>query len=381
MKKQRFSIIGVALVAMMLASGNVSAGVHKHCLGKNLKFDGNSETLYYSPTSFPAGNWRDALIESINQYNNNPGKFSYKLKQNDDLLSHANFESEVWGSTDISAPAYASHIPICYWFFGKHVWISAVDVVFNYKTPWRWTTTHNKNNLWKYNGACSGTSGCRGIQGTALHELGHGLHLAHENDEYNIMGNDFEHVHVNGDRATFYLGEDAADGAVHLYGNDNSYQDLGVVHWKYDAANTTSEYSNHKRTQVYNSAGTSVVSRTWVDYQGDGNNDERHFKVSPGQSVKAEFTFENNGASTHKNVSVGYYLSTNNYCTTWDTKLTSTTMTLGRADVYTYKKGMTIPSTVTVGQNYWLCAIVDDNGAIAEAWEGNNATWLPLRIQ
>ena len=63
MKKQRFSIIGVALVAMMLASGNVSAGVHKHCLGKNLKFDGNSETLYYSPTSFPAGNWRDALIE------------------------------------------------------------------------------------------------------------------------------------------------------------------------------------------------------------------------------------------------------------------------------------------------------------------------------
>ena len=55
-------------------------------------------------------------------------------------------------------------------------------------------------------------------------------------------------------------------------------------------------------------------------------------------------------------------------------------MRLGRADVYTYKKSVTLPTTLTSGSDYWLCAIIDDNNRISEHWEGNNATWLPIRV-
>ena len=61
-------------------------------------------------------------------------------------------------------------------------------------------------------------AGTAAIQTTGAHEFGHGLGLLHVNTEYNIMGNDFEHIHVNGSTATAYTGEDAADATVFLYG-------------------------------------------------------------------------------------------------------------------------------------------------------------------
>jgi hypothetical protein len=374
MKRTHLTLICAVLGAMILApSTGAKAYVHMHCEGGNIKWNGTSKTLYYSKESFPAGDYETAIKNAVHFFNHNPGKFNYGLSGRTGSVGHGNNRSEIYGKNGIAAPAYASMRYNCYWWFGWKRNMKEVDVVFEYDGGVNWTTSTDKDNLTMYRGG-----GARGLRGTALHELGHGLYLKHENDEYNMMGADYSHVHVNGDLATFYLGEDAGDGAVHLYGTDSNFQDVGVVHWKYKGA--SGEYSTHEKTQIYNSAGSTVLSRVGVDYQGDGIGDEYHYRVSAGQSVKVEFTYENNGASTHRNVSCSIRLSTNNICSTYDRKLTGFTTTLGRADVYTYKKSVTLPRTLTSGSDYWLCAIIDDNNRISEHWEGNNATWLPIRV-
>src|SRR3546814_20372158 len=99
------------------------------------------------------------------------------------------------------------------------------------------------------------------------------------------MGSDFEHIHVNGATATAYIGEDASDGAVFLYGTRApAFEDLAVVHWKYSGP--SGEYSDHTKTVVYNSGG--AVLQT---VNGAGGTGER---VLPGQTGRAEVQYEKN---------------------------------------------------------------------------------------
>src|SRR3546814_5059363 len=96
------------------------------------------------------------------------------------------------GSILAGAPAVAYQYWACYWFFGDHVHMNEVDVIFDYGSPWQWTADTVKSSLIRYTGTQ------RAIQTTGAHELGHGLILNHVNTEYNIMGSDFAHIHVNG---------------------------------------------------------------------------------------------------------------------------------------------------------------------------------------
>jgi hypothetical protein len=286
-----------------------------------------------------------------------------------------NGTNEVWGSTDSSvlsgAPAIAYYYwtAYSYWFFGTHkvVHMDEVDIIFDYdKTPWKWTTSHSKTNLLGYGGSL------RPIQTTAIHEMGHGLQLNHVNYEYNIMGSDWTHIHANGTNAHAYLGEDAADGMVHLYGKRSPLrEDVAVVHWKYDRA--SGAYSDHEKTQIFNSCGNPINSTTV-----DG---ESHYRVSPGQTVRVEFTYENNGATRQNPVSVGFYISSNSYISTSDSRIGGASLDLGRNDVYTTKHKVKIPETVKSGQNYWLGAIIDESGSIRERVEWNNATYIPIQIR
>ena len=81
----------------------------------------------------------------------------------------------------------------------------------------------------------------RPFQTTAMHELGHSVGLGHEADEHNIMGRDWEHIHVNGDTARAYAGEDACDGRGP--GASGVVEDLQVTTWEYE--DPSGEYSNN----------------------------------------------------------------------------------------------------------------------------------------
>jgi len=358
----------VACCALAFAA-DTFAYSYTTCLGEKLKWDSNSKSLRASSTSFPAGYWRTGLQQAVDSANLNPSNFRYGLVTDSGGVGLSNGQSEVWGGTGSilsGAPAIAYSNWTCYWFFGNHVHMDEVDVIFDYGSPWKWTADQVKTSLSNYTGSL------RPLQTTGTHEFGHGLKLNHVNYEYNIMGNDFEHIHVNGSSARAYLGEDAADGIVFLYGaRSSAWEDVGLVHWKYSGA--SGEYSDHTKTRVYTSTGGSLSTTTVVGETG--------YRVNRGQVVQLELSYENMGKNTQNNIGVGYYISTNDIITTLDRRIGGASFNLSRGDVHTAKVTLTIPSDLTANTNYWIGAVIDEDNNISEAVEWNNATYIPLRVQ
>ncbi|WP_293119335.1 CARDB domain-containing protein [Moorena sp. SIO4G3] len=330
------------------------------CNGKTVKWQSSKipVRMRSASVSFPSGAWRNALIEAVNSWNRNPSKFSFSLSHNDSSVRRQNGQNEIWFTSDDNllngAPAWA------YWWFNCPN-ITEVDIVFDNRVSY--TTSTSKSVLWPYGGSS------RPFQTTAMHELGHALILLHENRYYNIMGQDWDHIHANGSTARAYAGEDASHGAVFLYGvRSPQRQDVAVVHWK--RSGSSGEYSTHRRTQMYNSSGSLLSSFT--------SSGEPVYRVNKGQRVQVEFTYENNGAST-QNPRVGFYISTNNIISTLDTKIGDVPYTLGRNTPYTARNSVTIPSNLTPGR-YYIGAIVDNNNSIGEINETNNATYIAIQV-
>lgn len=362
--------LGMACLLMAMGLPAIATAFsYNECLGEKLKWNRNTVDIRANEVSFPVGVWRDAISQSVSRFNQNPSKFRYNLQIESGGVGRGNGQNEIWGTTDnavlAGAPARAFYWWKCYWFFGNHVHMTEVDVVFDYRSPWMWSASTTKSNLLRYGGAL------RPMQTTAIHELGHGLPLNHVNSEYNVMGIDFEHIHVNGNTARAYIGEDTSDGAVYLYGTaSGSPQDLGVVHWKYQDA--SGEYSNHQKTGLYNTSGGVLSSFS------DGG--ETRYRVNRGQHVQAEFTYENNGASTQSGVKVGFYISGNSTISTLDRRIGGTTMTLSRDNVFTTSHTVVIPFDLVSGRDYWLGVIIDEDNSVGEMAEWNNATYLPIRV-
>lgn len=360
----------ILILITLFVSSSAFAYQYWVCLDKDLKWESNNVHVRAGAISFSDTSWRNALSTSIARWNQNPSKFRYSLTFDEPGVKRGNGENEIWFSNDPDAlqgaPAIAWTWYECidYWIFGKTVKMTEVDVIFDVNeayTPF----VSNKNSLWEYGG------GFRPFITTAIHELGHGLGLAHVNYTYNVMGQDWTHIHVNGSAARPYVGEDTSKGARHLYGNATPLiQDLAVTHWKYGSA--SGEYSSHVKTRVYNSAGGNLATETIGG--------EKFYKVNPGQVVQVEYSYENSGASTQSGVPVGFYISTNDLITTLDTKLKSISLNLAPDFVYTRKDTVTIPAGLASGSLRWLGVIVDDSNSLVEVTETNNATYLPIKV-
>ena len=347
-------LAAIAAMALVATPGLAHAYVTHGSWG------GNEVTMRASGVSFPAGNsYRTALSTVVSRYYNNPSEMWFTQLFDDTSVGFDNGQSEVWFTSDASySPAWT------FWWYS--FWtgdIEEADIVFYNGVAY--TTSMTKTQLWPYGGAF------RPFQTTAMHEYGHAAGLQHEADEYNIMGQDWTHIHCNGQTCRSYVGEDASDGLVALYGlaSGGTFQDLSVTLFKYTGA--SGAYSAHGFCKMYSTAG---VELGWAT-----NNGQRRYNVNKGQQVRVEFTYENNGETTQTRRG-GFYLSTDSTITTADTLLATSNFTLSRDNVYTAQTTVTVPSSLTSGVTYYLGVIIDDNAGLGEVDESNNAAYHIIRV-
>jgi len=339
MKSMSKSLIQLALlVGIFLVSSTASAYT------THGRWSGTTITMHAAQVSFPAGNsYRTSLSTAVTRFNRNPSRFRISQAYDDGSVGFNNGQSEVWFTSD------AAYNPA--WTFWWNNWwtgrIVEADVVFYNGEAY--TTSMNKTTSWAYGGSR------RTFQTTLLHEYGHVAGLGHEADEYNIMGQDWTHIHCNGGTLYAYLGEDACDGLVALYGRHSStIEDLSVSMFRRTGA--SGEYSSHGLCRMFNSSGVLLSSSAY--------NGQRRYNVSPGQRVRVQFTYENNGETT-QSTRVGFYISTNNYVSTYDRLIGTLGMTLSRDNVFTYTATLTIPSDLAPG-TYYLGALIDNDNTLAE---------------
>ena len=360
-------------LAVAVCSANFAFGYSYYaCDGTKVNWDSDTVTIRAGATTFGEGDpYRSALVWVISRINKNPSDFEFNLSYGDTSLGRSNNQNEIWASTNsdyLQDDETGDWYPAVAWVrmeCGANPRIVEADVVFNADRTW--TSGTSKSSMTQYGG------GARPFRTTAMHELGHAFGLAHVNSEYNIMGQDTNHLHTNSSEASAYLGEDASHGAVFLYGADSSSpEDVGVVHWRYLGAD--GEYSTHERTDILDSSG-SLLSSTTVD-------DEPFFRVDNGETIQVQFTYENNGTTTHSSVDIGFYLSENDAITTSDDHLVTRSVgNLGRGNVYTTYHTVTLPSDLQPLTDYYIGAIIDESESISEEFESNNATYIGLRTK
>lgn len=360
----KLPILSAATLLLLAGAQTASAANFlRTCNGRPMGLPNASVAWSVSSAGFPAGGvWDTALRAAIARVNDNPSTLRMSIANNNDTsVAIGNGQNEIWfsGNAAEASPAVAYNYYSCNTSTGVG-FISETDVLFYNGEPYTPDMTVN-GRLYGYGG------GLRPFQTTAVHEFGHAFGLAHSNSEYNVMGTDFHFMTTNAGVGRAYLGADASDGAVRIYGAaSTAVEDVSLSHWKYSGA--SGAYSSHAKTILANASGVELPST--VDAG------EKRYAVTGGQTVQLELTRENNGR-TARSVRVGYYLSTDNRIDTSDRQLAVETVNAVLGDPTTWRRTLTLPTGLPSGK-YWLGAIIDDNNALAERVEDNNAMYIPV---
>lgn len=359
-----YTIIVTGLVILgQIWPQNTFAFHYRTCDGDSVVWDSNPDRFRISDVSFPSGSsFRTAIEDVVNDFNLNPSNFQIDLKYDERYVRVGGAQSEVWASRDHEA--HLGHDAII-WVSWTCREIKTIDIVFNADSVW--TSGTDKTVMERYGGSAIS------FRASLMHELGHAIGLLHEGDEYNSMGQAREHLHTNCSEARAYLGEDASDGAVFLYGaNASSGEDVGVVHWKWNRevafGGTGYDYSDHTRTRIH------PVSEPIISWFED---EEPIYLIRNGQTIEVEFTFENNGNSRQRHVPIGFYLSTNACITDYyDQRIGGFVADLGRNQVWTTTRRITLPDDLEGSRYYYIGAIIDELDDLDEFNEENNATYI-----
>ncbi|NQX87650.1 MAG: hypothetical protein HRT77_03200 [Halioglobus sp.] len=217
-------------------------------------------------------------------------------------------------------------------------------------------------------------AGGRSMTGTAIHEGGHCIGMAHTNNLYNMMGADYSHVTRQGIAAYYGPGEDLSDGLIDLHGERSggvdTYRDVGATILRYGGF--SGEYSLHVYGRVKDFSG--VVLPGVGAYLGQPT-----YRVAAGAVVQMELTLENNGEADVETPNLGVYLSDNDIISASDKLLLELPVPLSRDAPLEFVLSVVIPAETSDG-NYFLGAYVDHDDQIGETTVANNAAYYPLSV-
>ena len=336
--------------------------------GTKIVWASKAVTFSCGKKSFPAGSpYRDALTEAIYLWNQTPANFTFGVNWGDGSLKRGNGQNEAWFSDNPSA--LKDSPAVCWrWKYssGGKLWWSEADIIFDADEAW--SPYSYPTSLWPYGGPY------RPFVTTALHEMGHAMGLNHENRFYNVMGEDYTHIHTDQLETVGYAGSDATQGALFLYGKSGKYgwkEDVAVTHWMYGGKD--GEYSKHKPTAM-------IRTDMWKEVDWEMLSGFKLYHVKPGTSYHAGFTFENTGYSDQPIVKMAGYISTNKAISTFDRFIGSTEINLPAGAVWTTTVQLTIPADLKVGMIYYLGVVVDYQNNIGEFNEGNNSSFHQIKI-
>lgn len=347
------------------------------------------------PVSIPEGSPQHAaLLQAIKQMNLNPSRFRYVSggMDNADGVGVANGESEIW-MKDLGADR--SHISATEQSdadYSSSCTATESDIIINsHYRPAREPVNINKIDYSTTKSQMFEYGGSYGVfRSIVMHEMGHAAGLQHEGDSLNLMGGDYLLV-AQGDTVNPYIGEDAASGLIALYGlADNAQEDISVSHWRYGgkkALGDGSFFSIHQRSRIFDSANKELDKHcpyVKPDLSGApiSSCPEPVYKVTPGQAVKLELSYENAGKTTPLHAIVNYYVSDDAVIDISDTVLATKTLAFKRDSTpATFSTDLVVPKALISGKPYWLGCIVDANNQLAESFETNNATYIGIVVK
>jgi hypothetical protein len=340
---QRRLLASAALLVLTgLATPAVQAAGWLECSGNKIKWNSNSTAMYISTTSFPASSaWDSDLQNAMWHWNHVAGSgFNFYVgRDTDGTHSSSNGVNEIyWSSSEVgSALAVTFSRYHCYWAFGYQYGRDEADIAFNSNLAWS-TSALNYGSLGSpYN-----------FELVALHELGHALGLSHSDGVQATMNS----YYANGGPLGYYKEVDPLpddrSGVRALYPDGSGETDVAGSPFKRTGSGTTGL----------------VSSPTWA-YRGS--------------TVNIDFTFANLGTSA-QSFDIGFYLSSNDYISTYDRWLgTNYGASASAGAIGTYSRSLYIPADVAPGV-YYLGFLVDSGGGIGEGNEGNNGQPMPRTI-
>lgn len=251
--------------------------------------------------------------------------------------------------------------------------ISEYDILFTSTaagTPWEFGTLTNDHRNYD-------SSGGRPFLCTAMHEMGHGLGLSHENDRYNIMGADWNVVATNGSTFRCEIGSDAMLGLVAQNGFGASKTDFGVSHFVYAGKSANPAYSAHRRGSVFDTPKP-AFPLVWfpASFTTDPTNDrERVYDVTADSTIWFEYTVQN-ASTVAMAIPVDFVLSTNSTIDGGDAVLGSAVHFLGAGQVYTAVGSIHLPYDAAIVPDWYLGVRADPSGSVAESLETNNSVYV-----
>lgn len=336
------SLIGLVIIAGICIPQLAHAYGYQTCSGHNIVWGSGRTTMYISTTSFPAGSsWDSRLQNAMWHWNNVKGSdFNFYVgRDTDGSHSSSNGRNEVYLDNSLSgALAVTLKRYHCYWFFGYHYGIDETDIAFNNNYSWS-TSSYNYG---------TPTGSPYNVEGVALHELGHALGLNHEDRWMATMNSYYPASGPFGYYKEWDPFGDDRLGLRFLYPDSTTETDIAA--------------SPLKRTGTGSSSLVSSPS-----------------SAARGSYVTIQFTFSNLSTAT-RTFDIAFYLSTNNYISSFDTLLGTNYGAWGSAGYTgTFSRTLWIPSSTTPG-TYYLGFIVDDNFDLTENNENNNSQPMPRTI-